>query len=74
MPGLKRDVAGRLMEQAGGSVAGSVSARTDYVIAGEAAGSKLDKARQLNIPILDEDGLRRLLADGQGHPGLDKEP
>ncbi|NLO36121.1 MAG: NAD-dependent DNA ligase LigA [Clostridiaceae bacterium] len=74
LPGLKRDEARRLIEQAGGSVAGSVSARTDYVIAGEAAGSKLDKARQLNIPILDEDGLRRLLADGQGHPGLDKEP
>jgi len=43
------------------------------VIAGEAAGSKLDKARQLNIPILDEDGLRRLLNDPQGQPGTDKE-
>jgi len=54
-------------------VAGSVSARTGYVIAGEAAGSKLDKARQLNIPILDEDGLRRLLDKPQGQPGTDKE-
>ncbi|MCK9253175.1 MAG: NAD-dependent DNA ligase LigA [Clostridiales bacterium] len=73
LPGLKREEARRLIEQAGGTVAGSVSARTGYVIAGEAAGSKLDKARQLNIPILDEDGLRRLLNDPQGQPGTDKE-
>jgi DNA ligase (NAD+) len=73
LSGLKREEARRLIEQAGGTVAGSVSARTGYVIAGEAAGSKLDKARQLNIPILDEDGLRRLLNEPQGQPGTDKE-
>ena len=51
---------------AGAKVAGSVSAKTSYVIAGADAGSKLDKARSLGVPILDEDGLRKLIAGSHG--------
>ena len=61
LPGLTRDAAKELLEAAGAKVAGSVSKKTDYVVAGEEAGSKLDKARQLGIAILDEPGLRALL-------------
>jgi len=63
LPTLSREEATRLIEQAGGHVAGSVSKKTHYVVSGEAAGSKLDKARTLGIPVLDEDGLKKLLAD-----------
>ncbi len=59
---LSRDDAKALIEAQGGKVAGSVSAKTRYVVAGADAGSKLAKAVQLGIPILDEDGLRRMLA------------
>jgi DNA ligase (NAD+) len=48
----------------GGKAAGSVSKKTDYVVAGDAPGSKYDKAVELGVPILDEDGFRKLLADG----------
>ncbi len=58
---LTREDATELIERAGGKVTGSVSKKTDYVVAGEAAGSKLSKAQQLDIPILDEDGLKNLL-------------
>jgi DNA ligase (NAD+) len=58
---LSRDEAKDLLEAAGAKVAGSVSKKTDYVIAGDAAGSKLDKARELGVKVLDEDGLRALL-------------
>jgi DNA ligase (NAD+) len=61
LPTLSREEATVLIESAGGKVSGSVSAKTSYVVAGEAAGSKLDKARQLGIAVLDEDGLRTLL-------------
>jgi DNA ligase (NAD+) len=61
LPGLTRDEAGALVEQSGGKVAGSVSKKTDYVVAGEKAGSKLDKAHALGIAVLDEAGLRELL-------------
>lgn len=48
----------------GGKAAGSVSKKTNYVVAGDSPGSKYDKAVELGVPILDEDGFRRLLADG----------
>ncbi|WP_235629279.1 BRCT domain-containing protein, partial [Mycobacterium tuberculosis] len=47
-----------------GKAAGSVSKKTNYVVAGDSPGSKYDKAVELGVPILDEDGFRRLLADG----------
>ena len=62
LPTLTRDEAKDMLEAAGAKVAGSVSRKTDYVIAGAEAGSKLDKARELGVKILDEDGLRELLS------------
>jgi DNA ligase (NAD+) len=58
---LSREQAQSLLEQAGAKVAGSVSKKTTGVIAGEAAGSKLEKALSLNIPVIDEAGLLVLL-------------
>ncbi|WP_088278738.1 NAD-dependent DNA ligase LigA [Ideonella sp. A 288] len=62
LPTLSREDANALIEAAGGKVAGSVSKKTHWVVAGDEAGSKLDKARDLGVPILDEAGLRALLA------------
>ncbi len=61
LPTLGREDAKGMLEAAGAKVAGSVSKKTDYVVAGEEAGSKLDKARELGITVLDEAGLRALL-------------
>ncbi|MDP2005452.1 MAG: NAD-dependent DNA ligase LigA [Rubrivivax sp.] len=61
LPTLTRDEAKALVEAAGGKVAGSVSKKTSYVVAGDEAGSKLDKARELGVAVLDETGLRGLL-------------
>ncbi len=61
LPTWSRDDAKALIEAAGGKVSGSVSKKTDYVVAGEEAGSKLDRARELNVSVLDEAGLRKLL-------------
>jgi DNA ligase (NAD+) len=62
LPGMTRDEARELIEARGGRVVGSVSRRTDYVVAGEQAGAKLDRARELGVAVLDEKGLRDLLA------------
>ncbi|MBW8305434.1 MAG: NAD-dependent DNA ligase LigA [Thiobacillus sp.] len=62
LPTLTRDAAKEKIEAAGGKVAGSVSKKTDYVVAGAEAGSKLAKAQELGVPILDEAGLLALLA------------
>jgi len=62
LPTLTREAAKEMIESAGGRVSGTVSKKTNYVVAGEEAGSKLDKAQSLGVPILDEPGLRALLA------------
>ncbi|MEZ5641715.1 MAG: NAD-dependent DNA ligase LigA [Burkholderiaceae bacterium] len=65
LPTLSRDDAKAMLEAAGAKVAGSVSKKTSYVVAGEEAGSKLDKARELGVPVIDEGGMRALLG-GEG--------
>jgi DNA ligase (NAD+) len=61
LPTLTRDEAKQRIEAAGGKTAGSVSKKTSYVVAGEEAGSKLDKAHELKVPVLDEAGLLAML-------------
>ncbi len=61
LPTLTREAAKEMIESAGGRVSGTVSKKTNYVVAGEEAGSKLDKAQSLGVPVLDEPGLRTLL-------------
>ncbi|PVY55800.1 DNA ligase (NAD+) [Simplicispira sp. 125] len=62
LPTLSRDAAKDMLEAAGAKVAGSVSKKTHYVVAGEEAGSKLAKALELGVPVLDEAGMLALLA------------
>jgi DNA ligase (NAD+) len=61
-----RDSAKEAIISRGGKAAGSVSKSTDYVVVGENAGSKADKAEQLGVPILDEEGFEQLLLEGKG--------
>ncbi|WP_213763115.1 NAD-dependent DNA ligase LigA [Caballeronia sp. dw_19] len=61
LPTLSREDAKEMLEAAGAKVAGSVSKKTDYVVAGAEAGSKLVKAEELGVPVLDEEGMRKLL-------------
>ena len=68
LPTLSREEAKALIEEAGGKVAGSVSKKTHYVVAGEEAGSKLEKAQSLGVPVLDEAGLQALLAAAGATP------
>ncbi len=73
LPTLSRKEATAFVERRGGRVTGSVSGSTDFLVAGEEPGSKLDRARALDVPVLDEDGLRRLAherdeEDNRGEP------
>ncbi len=72
LPTMGRDDAGALIEAAGGKVSGSVSKKTSYVVAGAEAGSKLAKAEELGITILDEEGLLALLASLSTGDGADE--
>jgi len=63
MEGFTRDEARALIEARGGRVNSSVSKKTDYVIAGEEAGSKLDKATELGVTVMDEAGFKKLMSD-----------
>lgn len=64
LPGVSRDEASALIEAHGGKVTGSVSSKTDYLLAGEAPGSKLAKAEQLNVPVIGWDELQKMLDRG----------
>lgn len=60
LPSMSRDEAKTYIEAHGGKVSGSVSKKTSYLVAGEAAGSKLDKANALGVPVLSEDDLKAM--------------
>ena len=62
---FSRDEASAIIERFGGKASGSVSKKTDLVLAGEAAGSKLDKAKQLGIPVLDETDFMNLIGESK---------
>ena len=62
LPTYSREQVKALILENGGKVTDSISKKTDYLVVGENAGSKLDKARQLGVPILDEAGLLALIA------------
>jgi DNA ligase (NAD+) len=63
LPTMSRDEASALIKAAGGKVSGSVSSKTSYVVAGEAAGSKLTKAQSLGVTVIDENEMMRMLKD-----------
>jgi DNA ligase (NAD+) len=65
LAGFTRQEAEEAIRAAGGHPAGSVSKQTDYLVAGDKAGTKLAKAERLGVPVLDEDGLHRLLERGE---------
>lgn len=65
LPGISREEAAEVVLAHGGTVVGSVSRKTDYLLAGEKAGGKLDKAQGLGIPVIDLDELRRIIVDGK---------
>ena len=60
LPTMSRDEAGEMIKKLGGKVSGSVSKKTSYVVAGEAAGSKLTKANELGITVIDEEALLKM--------------
>jgi len=62
LPNYSRDAAKKMIEDAGGKVTGSVSKKTDYVVAGADAGSKLDKARELGVKVIDEGEMEKLVS------------
>jgi DNA ligase (NAD+) len=64
LPGMSRTEAKAFIESHGGKVTGSVSGRTNYLLAGEAAGSKLDKAQELDITVIDEATLHQMAEEG----------
>jgi DNA ligase (NAD+) len=61
LPTLTREAATELIQTAGGRVASSVSRKTDHLVAGDSAGSKLEKAERLGVAVIDEEGLLKLL-------------
>jgi len=61
LPTMTRDEASAIIESFGGKASGSVSKKTSYVLAGEAAGSKLTKAQQLGVPVIDEEAFRKMI-------------
>lgn len=61
LPGMKRSEAKKLIEDNGGKVSSSVSKKTDYLLAGDEAGSKLDKANKLGINVISEEDLEKML-------------
>jgi DNA ligase (NAD+) len=73
LEGFSREEAEDAVRAAGGKPAGSVSKKTDYLVAGPGAGSKLQKATELGIPVLDEDGFRRLIAGDTAGPAASTE-
>ena len=68
LEGFSRDQAKEAILSRGGKAAGTVSKKTDYVVVGENAGSKADRAADLGLKILDEDGFRALLESGESTP------
>ena len=60
---FKRDEIEALIIKYGGRVAGSVSRKTDFVLAGDEAGTKLDKAKQLGVPVISEDDFQRMISN-----------
>ena len=60
LPGFSREGAKEFIQQYGGKVTDSVTKKTDFLVAGESAGSKLEKARELGVKVIDEPGLRKM--------------